>query len=175
MIACILLLATIAFLYINKQRIKHLHKEQLAAQQKLATELLAREQLQSLTQSLIQKTNLAEELQVQINQRSVSAERQGLTATLSSLTILTEADWEKFKSIFEQLYPGFFMNLRGKIPDISIAESRMAALARLQFPTSQVASILGISPNSVYKTRQRLRQRLRVDTDMEIDEFISSI
>ena len=175
MIACILLLATIAFLYINKQRIKHLHKEQLAAQQKLAAELLAREQLQSLTQSLIQKTNLAEELQVQINQRSVSAERQGLTATLSSLTILTEADWEKFKSIFEQLYPGFFMNLRGKIPDISIAESRMAALARLQFPTSQVASILGISPNSVYKTRQRLRQRLRVDTDMEIDEFISSI
>jgi len=171
----IILVSIIALLYVNRLRVKQKHKEQLVLQEKNAAEALAREQLQSVTQNLIEKTGLAEQLQRQLNNRTVSVERQELATTISNLTILTEADWEKFKSFFEELYPGFFLNLREKVSDITIAELRMAALTRLKLPTNHIASILGISPNSVYKTRQRLRQRLQLEGDDSIEEFIANI
>jgi DNA-binding CsgD family transcriptional regulator len=51
----------------------------------------------------------------------------------------------------------------------------MAALTRLHLSTSQIASILGISANSVYKTKQRLRQRLNIDPEIDIEEAIGKI
>ncbi|HSU28437.1 MAG TPA: tetratricopeptide repeat protein [Chitinophagaceae bacterium] len=174
-IALIVLISIIALLYINRLRIRHLHKEQLALQEKNATEQMAREQLQLVTQSLIEKSGLVEELQRQLNNRNVSAERQELTTTIANLTILTETDWDKFKSLFEQLYPGFFLNLQEKVTDITVAELRMAALTRLRLSTPQIASILGISTNSVYKTKQRLRQRLNLEGERDVEEAIANI
>ncbi|HKC35000.1 MAG TPA: tetratricopeptide repeat protein, partial [Chitinophagaceae bacterium] len=171
----IVLASIIALLYINRLRLRHRHKEQLALQQKNAAETMAREQLRLVTQNLMEKTSLADELQRQLNNKEVSAERQELASTISSLTILTETDWEKFKSLFEQLYPGFFMNLQEKVNDITLAELRMAALTRLRISTHQIASILGISANSVYKTKQRLRQRLNLPAESSIEEFIAGI
>lgn len=167
-IACIVLLGIAGFLYINKLRLNHLHKERLALQQKNAAEQQAREQLTALTQTLMERTALAEDLQAQVNRQSALEKKQDLLHTLSNLTILTEADWEKFKNLFEQLYPCFFVNLKERIPDISIAESRMAALSKLNFSTTQVASVLGISQNSVYKSRQRLRQRMGSVSETEL-------
>jgi len=172
-IVFIVLVSIIALLYINKLRIRYVHKEQMALQEKKAADLLAREQLQSLTQSLVEKANLVDELQLQLNNRNMSAERQELTSAISSLTILTDEDWNKFRSLFEQLHPGFFINLQERVADITQAEMRMAALTRLHLSTQQIATILGISANSVYKTKQRLRQRLGLDTDSSIEEAIT--
>ena len=58
------------------------------------------------------------------------------------------------------------------MPDITIAEQRMAALIRLHLTTRQMASLLGISPNSVNKTKQRLRQRFNLPADLNVEEFI---
>ena len=174
-IVLIILASIIALLYINRLRLKHLHKEHLAKQEKAAAEASAREQLDLLTQKIIEKTNLAEELQTQLNSRSQAIEQQQLAATISNLTILTEADWEKFKNLFEELYPGFFMNLQENVNDITLAELRMAALTRLHLSTNQIASILGISANSVYKTKQRLRNRLNLDPESNIEEVIAKM
>ena len=51
----------------------------------------------------------------------------------------------------------------------------MAALTRLDLSINQIASILGISPNSVYKTKQRLRQRLNVASEINIEEILAKI
>ena len=174
-IVLIILASIIAILYINRLRLKHVYKEHLANQEKAATETSAREQLELLTQKIIEKTNLVEELQKQLNSRSQAIEQQQLAATISNLTILTEADWEKFKKLFEELYPGFFMNLQEKVSDITLAELRMAALTRLHLTTNQIASILGISANSVYKTKQRLRNRLNLEADASIDNVIAKM
>ncbi len=49
----------------------------------------------------------------------------------------------------------------------------MASLIKLKVPAKKAAIILGISPNSVYKTRQRLRHRLGLSTDGELDDYFS--
>jgi DNA-binding CsgD family transcriptional regulator len=174
-IVLIILASIIALLYVNKMRLKHIHKEQLAQQEKAAAETSARDQLELLTRNMIEKTNLAEELQRRLNNRAQAIEQQELAATISNLTILTESDWEKFKKLFEQLHPGFFRNLQEKVPDITLAELRMAALTKLHLSTNQIAGILGISVNSVHKTKQRLRNRLNLNVESNIEDAISEM
>jgi DNA-binding CsgD family transcriptional regulator len=171
LLVAIVMLCIIAILVLNRQRQKLLHKKQMAEAESAA----AKEQLQLFTQNLIEKTNLIEQLQQQVNHRTFTVEQQDLISGISNLTILTEADWEKFKTIFEKIYPGFFIHLREKVSDITLAEQRMAALTRLHLSINQIASILGISPNSVYKTKQRLRQRLHLDPEKSIEEILTTM
>lgn len=174
-ILIIILLSVIALLYLNRQRLRSLYKENLAIQQQEAAEKLAREQLEMVTRNLIEKTQLAEELQRQLENREAAAGKEELAKTITDITILTEADWDKFRTLFEQLYPGFFYNLREKVGDITQAELRMAALTRLRLPAGQMATVLGISPNSVYKTKQRLRQRLNLDTEQSLETYLAAV
>jgi DNA-directed RNA polymerase specialized sigma24 family protein len=51
----------------------------------------------------------------------------------------------------------------------------MAALTRLQLTSKQMAAMLGISVDSVHKTRQRLRQRLQLGSDKNLDEYIAGM
>jgi hypothetical protein len=81
----------------------------------------------------------------------------------------------KFKILFEKIHPGFFARLKEKVADITIAEQRMAAFTRLHLSHRQVAGLLGISPGSVNKTKQRLRYRCNLPPEVNIEEFISRL
>jgi DNA-binding CsgD family transcriptional regulator/tetratricopeptide (TPR) repeat protein len=177
-IGIISLFTVIALLFLNRQRIKSNYTKQLALQQKEAAEaevVAAKEQMNLFTQNIIEKTNLIEKLEQQLHDKTLSAEQQQLIAELSHQTILTEDDWEQFKTLFEKIYPGFFISLKEKVSDITAAEQRMASLIRLHLSSRQMASMLGISPNSVNKTKQRLRQRLNGNHPNDLEELIATL
>ena len=185
LIASIIVLSFIVVLAVNRQRLKEKLKTEKAEQEKLRMEqeklmmeqeaASAKDQLKMFTENIIEKTNLIEKLESQIKGKEVTSEQHTIISELSHQTILTEEDWTKFKSLFEKIYPGFFINLKEKFPDITLAEQRMAALTRLQLTPKQMASMLGISVDSVHKTRQRLRQRLRIDPDNSLEEIMINI
>jgi DNA-binding CsgD family transcriptional regulator len=114
-------------------------------------------------------------LEQQVADKPLTDEQQQLANELSHQTILTEDDWEKFKTLFEKIYPGFFLKIKELIPDITVAEKRMAALTRLHLNTKQMASMLGISPDSVYKIRQRLRKRLLLNDEAATEAYLAKI
>jgi len=177
-LAAIAMCSIIAILIINGRRLRSAHKHQLALQQKQALEAeakAAKEQLKMFRKNVIEKTNLIERLQQQIHHDRVTAEQSQVIAALSHQTILTDEDWDKFKSLFEKIYPGFFLKLRQRASDITIAEQRMAALTRLHLTTKQMASMLGISADSVHKTRQRLRERFQISDSATLEELILDI
>src|SRR5687768_7138684 len=177
-IAAIVLVAIVGLLILNRQRLKSRYQRQLAFQQKVAAEkelAAAKEQLDMFTQSIIEKTNVIEQLEQQVANKPLTDEQHQLADELSRQTILTEEDWEKFKTLFEKIYPGFFLKLKEMIPDITVAEQRMAALTRLHLNTKQTASMLGISPDSVYKIRQRLRKRLQLDDEVTTETYLTKI
>ena len=133
------------------------------------------QQMELFRQSIIEKTSLIEKLQEQVEDKETTAEQLQILDELSRQTILTEDDWDKFKKLFEKIYPGFFMKLKERAIDITVAEQRMAALTRLHLTPKQMASMLGISPLSVHKTRQRLRQRLQITSENNLEETILSL
>ena len=174
----ILLLASVALLFSNKKRLQFKYKEELAQQLRLAAEAevgAAKEQLKMFTSNIIDKTSLIEKLEQQLQRKELSNEQQRMITEISNQTILTENDWEKFKHLFEKIYPGFFISLKETTPDITLAELRMAALTRLQLTSRQMAAILGISVDSIHKSRQRLRHRFHLTTESNLEEFITGL
>jgi len=184
-IASIVVLSFVAVLFVNRQRLKERLKTEKAEKEKLRMEqenlrmeqevASAKDQLKMFTENIVEKTTLIEKLESQIKGKEATSEQQTIIAELGRQTILTEDDWNKFKSLFEKIYPGFFINLKEKFPDITLAEQRMAALTRLQLTPRQMASMLGISVDSVHKTRQRLRQRLHISPGSSLEEIMVGI
>lgn len=177
LIALILLVAAIVLLLINRQRQKLKHKGEmdLAEKIKIQAEMeSARTQLKMFTQNIVEKSNFIEKLESQLNNKMATSEEKELIEDLSHQTILTEEDWLNFKMLFEKLHPDFFAKIK-QVDNITQAEQRMAALTLLHLTTKQMAAVLGISPNSVIKARQRLRHRLNLQTDQQAEEFINKL
>ena len=169
--------AAFGFLYFNRQRLKMRLRQQEALEAKSAAEAKAKaasEQLNDFTQRVLEKTNLVEKLQDELKQRELSEEQLHYINELSQHSILTDADWEQFKNLFEKVYPGFFIRLKNEVPDITIAEQRMAALSKLQVSAKEAATLLGISHNSVNKTRSRLRQRLGLHPEIDLETYFAA-
>ena len=178
LIAAIILFGVVGFLIITKQRLKAKLEVARAEQEKQRMQqemVFAREQLNMFTENIVEKTNMIEKLEEQVRDKTVSTEQQMLITELGQQTILTEDDWIKFKILFEKIYPTFFKQIKKTAPDITLAEMRMAALVLLQLTSKQTAAILGISVDSVHKTRQRLRQRLQLNSDINLDDYIAGI
>jgi tetratricopeptide (TPR) repeat protein len=178
LIVGILLVAVICIIAVNRQRLKEkIQKEQTEKEKQFVEQEVAsaREQLRMFTSSIVEKTSLIEKLEEQVRGKTASAEQQAIMNELSQQTILTQDDWTRFKLLFEKIYPGFFIQLKEKFPEITVAEQRMAALTKLRLTTKQVASMLGISVDSVHKSRQRLRQRLQISSDDSLDELVAQL
>jgi tetratricopeptide (TPR) repeat protein/DNA-binding CsgD family transcriptional regulator len=171
LIVALIMLTVIVFLYFNRMRLKQFHKDEIAKAELNS----AREQMEVFTTNIQEKTSLLEKLNEQIAIKEKSSEQNLLLQDIANHTILTEEDWNKFKSLFEKIYPGFFINLKKKAPDITVAEQRMAALTRLNITSRQMASMLGISVDSIHKTRQRLRSRLHMNGEESLEKAVAGL
>src|SRR6185295_12685571 len=177
-LVAILLLSVIGIIYVKQTKLKQRHREEIALKEKTIAETqlaAAKERMQQFTENIVEKSNLIEKLNQQLSGNDTNGETQQVLKELTNTTILTEGDWENFKKVFEKIYPRFFIYLKEKAPGITVAEQRMAALTRLQLTNRQMASMLGISVDSVHKTRQRLRQRLRISPESSLEEIMVSI
>jgi DNA-binding CsgD family transcriptional regulator len=177
-IVSMLLLCAIGLFIISRQRQKSKLKARFQQEEKRRIEQemeLAKAQLKMFTKSIIEKTNLIEKLESQMQNKLKTQEQQQLIEELSRQSILTEEDWLNFKALFEKLYAGFFEKINKHVTNITQAEQRMAALTLLHLTTKQMAAVLGISPNSVIKAKQRMRQRFNLQNDHEVESFIVSL
>jgi DNA-binding CsgD family transcriptional regulator len=158
-----------AWLYFNRQRLKYkvaLNEKQLAENEIKS----ANEQLELFTQTLLQKNEQIENLHQQLHSLQQTQEDE-----LIHQTILTDADWNRFKTLFEKAHPQFFERLKKNSPDITAAEIRLAALIKLNLDNKQMASMQGISVSSIRGYKTRLRQRLQISVDNDLDQFVKAI
>jgi len=186
-ILCVTLgfLAFLAFLFFSKQR--SLRKKDLEIFRQKQEVLTIKEQVKEAkiqqykreakahTQSLVEKNELIEKLNDQLVKLSNihQPEKEEAILELSKLHILTDSDWDKFKLIFERGYPGFLENLRIKIPNLTASERRLFILMKMNLSINQISSMLGISKDSVRKTRYRMRKKLDLGEDAELNQFVS--
>ena len=174
----ILLFSTILLLLINRQRQKLKYKRRIDQSEKIRIQgemVSARMQLKMFTQNILEKTNLVEKLEPQIKNPVVTDREKEFIDDLCRQNILTDEDWLNFKMLFEKTHPHFFEKINKQVNNITQAEQRMAALTLLHLSSKQMAACLGISPNSVIKSKQRLRQRLGLQTDQEVETFIAKL
>ncbi|NII29322.1 tetratricopeptide repeat protein [Pseudoflavitalea sp. X16] len=173
LLAGILLLLIAGWFYFRWQKQWHQSRQQqlMHQKEKAETEIKnAQEQLSGFTGHIVEKNELIEKLQQQLQLQNME-----INEGLLNQSILTENDWLRFKDMFDKANPGFINQLKLIAPDISTAEIRFAALTRLNLGNKHMASMLGIGTDAVRKTKSRLRQRLQLAADVELDDFIKSI
>ncbi len=141
-----------------------------------------RRQLEETATNLTEKSRLVDVLRdnldtlrqslgEQYHQRDV----QQSLAALYSMKILTEDDWNLFRIQFEQVHPGLINQYRKRFSDISDAELRLILLIKIGSRSREIANVLGISPESVNKTRYRLRKRLGLSENDRLEEFLEQM
>ena len=166
----VVLLINIHLLY-NRQHIKQKKQQQL----KEAELKASNEQMTLVTKTIAENLQLIDNLRKQIEQRNLDPAVKQNLETLKQKTILTEDDWEVFQNTFEKVYSGFFERLKKINPNITSAELRFASIIRLQMNNRQAGTMLGISQDSARKTRLRLRQRLNVTEESNLEQVIQSL
>ncbi len=140
--------------------------------QKASQELeTARLNLQKFTESIQEKNKLIEELEQKIGQGA----DHHLVQQLQQTTILTDEDWLRFKSLFEEVHGGFLYRLKEKYPAFSPAEIRFVSLAKLNFSTKEMAAALGVSPQSIRTNWYRIRRKLDLEESVTPEALVSAI
>jgi DNA-binding CsgD family transcriptional regulator len=137
--------------------------------------------LDEYLKSMVEKNELLEQFKTDVEDlkklkaKEIAEARIENIEILNKTTILTEDDWNKFKELFEQVYQGFFTRLKEKLPDLTQAEIRLVCLSKLKLDTKQMAGILGVSTDTIKKTRYRLRKKLGLSGEDNIEEIDISV
>jgi tetratricopeptide (TPR) repeat protein/DNA-binding CsgD family transcriptional regulator len=162
----------------NKKKLQlYDSREQLLHDEKVRTE----EQFNSYLDQLLEKNKVIEEFEKQIERMKAqpnSIEQEQSIETLEKLkqtTIITEDDWLRFRSLFEKVHKGFFVRLKEKYPDITPAETRLLALAKLNISNTQMAGMLGISKDSIRMTGYRFMKKINMAGETNLSEIVTSI
>ena len=134
----------------------------------------ARTMLTEYLQTMEEKSILLEELK-SLNDKETDQARLKNLEHLNKATIITDEDWNRFKQLFEQVHKEFLKRLKEKMPDLTQAEIRLVCLTKLNLGTKQMAGILGVSFETIRKSRYRLRKKLDLAEEDRIDDIVESI
>ena len=187
-------LVLVAYLFFRFQRLRFNQKqEKLERDQQLSKIELENARLREveLTQSLefknkeltsytvnfIRKNELIEKLKEKLDEIKKSLPDSKELSSLYSLVNQTtgiDRDWEDFKRTFENVHHNFFGRLLEKFPDLTQSELRLCALICLNLSIKEMASLMGISPDSVKTARYRLRKRFELKQEQNLTDFVIS-
>jgi hypothetical protein len=136
-----------------------------------------KKELEHFMVNFIEKTKLIHNLEQKLEafSKSIDVQNPNFDKNILELTqmkILTEENWTQFKTHFEKAYPGLINQIKETFENLSPAELRMFLLMKLNIDSKEIASILGISIDSVKKTRYRLKKKMDLKEEDHLDLFI---
>lgn len=138
-------------------------------------------ELTSFTLSLVQKNEIIIRLQQNIEELSKTAETAELKSKLRmlsksiDLSNQVEQEWINFRKHFDQVHPDFFIKLKLAYPTLTQSDIKLSTLLKLNLETKQIATILGISTDSVKVLRHRLKKKMGIPSNQSIDEYLESL
>lgn len=137
------------------------------------------EALEQSHQLLDLKNLMIQELEMQLTVKSeptnLPEDPSLLIEPLHNLKILTAEDWRKFRQLFDSRFPHFCTNLLIRFPKLTAAETRLLLLVKIGFDAFEISNILGITSSSVYTARYRLRKKLGLSEDGDLEKFIEGV
>ena len=126
--------------------------------------------VERLNQANDEKEKIAQEVKEFLTDKDKRQELETLTPY-----VLKESGEAKFRQHFELLYPLFLPRLREKVPSVTRREELLSMLIALKQDNKKIAELLSIEPRSVLMLRHRFRQKIGMDTEVSLENFIEDI
>lgn len=180
------------FIHRNRQRAALITKENelLIAKEKAAQlELRAnQQQLDAFTANILSKNQIISDLEARIsalsgptdtppindNDADTDDDNEENREKLANMKILTDGDWKLYLTYFTQVHKDFMARVDRDLPDLSAAELRLFMLLKQGFDSKNMADVLGISMAGIKKSRHRLRKRLNLNEEDNLEAFVQA-
>ena len=160
-LSAVIISAVVSLLFYQKRQ----HKAQIKkAGDKLAS--LIRE----LNQTNAEKEIISQEFEEIMSDKENRQEIETLTPS-----ILQKNGESRFRQRFELLYPLFLPRLRERVPTITRREELLSMLIVLKQDNKEIAELLAIAPRSVLMLRHRFRQKIGMNAEYSLENFIEEI
>jgi DNA-directed RNA polymerase specialized sigma24 family protein len=162
LIGLVLLMMGIA-IYIYKEQVKKYRLQNEALE-------TASKQLNDFARNISEKNALLELLEQQHGNETNETLQQ-----LRHSTILTDSDWEYFRDLFEKVHTGFLQRLKEKMPGLTPAETRFIVLSKLGLSGKEMAAMLGIGTDAIRQIRSRVKKKLNLQEESNLDDIVNHI
>ncbi|NKI32387.1 tetratricopeptide repeat protein [Croceivirga thetidis] len=155
---------------IAREKQEEIYKQEIAHKKK---------ELASQTLHLVQKNTFLEELKENLENLKSSPDKFKMEfrriVMLLKKEKASDKDWETFKTYFSEVHNDFDQKLKTLYADISEKEIRLAAFLRMNLTTKEIAATLNVLPDSILKSKYRLKKKLGLDKETDLTSFLSSL
>ncbi|WP_139230194.1 tetratricopeptide repeat protein [Lishizhenia tianjinensis] len=87
----------------------------------------------------------------------------------------SDKHWEQFIHHFDLANFEFFKRLKKAYPQLTQNEDKHCVFIKMKLSTKEVANIMGITPDSVKKARQRLKKKMGMQEMQEMKNYIETL
>jgi ligand-binding sensor domain-containing protein/DNA-binding CsgD family transcriptional regulator len=169
---------------IEKSQLKNDREESEAKVKELINEKFQTEidfknkELALSTMHIVQKNEtlakLREELDHAVKQTKDSEARTNIKKVIGILSDdqRLEDDWESFALHFDQVHTDFLRRLKEKYPQLSPKDLKLCAYLRMNLTTKDIAPLLNISVRGVEISRYRLRKKMNIGAEINLNDFM---
>jgi DNA-binding CsgD family transcriptional regulator len=174
----------------EEQQLKYLHELELEHNEKeiiqlrnerLETEVLYKNrELAAMTMHLYKRgrilTKIKEELSEATQMISVNTDRTSLNKLLKMIAEeeKREGDWEQFSVYFDEVHNSFLQKLKARYENLSPTDLKMSAYIKMNLSAKEIAQLMNITIKGVEIARYRLKKKLEVPADLNLNTFINN-
>ncbi len=155
---------------IEREKQEEIYKQEIEFKKK---------ELASQTLHLVQKNTFIQELKDNLEKIKRSPELFKVEFRRIVMLLKKESaedkDWEVFKSYFTEVHNNFDHKIKEVYPEATEKEMRLASFLRMNLSTKEIASMLNVLPESVLKSKYRLKKKLHLDKEVDLNQFLSDL
>jgi len=149
--------------------------------EKLQNELEFRDKELALsTMNLVQKNETINKLRMDLeslygnlNDAKIRKDIRKILGTINDDSRL-EDEWENFAIYFDRVHTNFLQRLNKEYPKLTNKDLKLSAYLRMNLNTKEIAPLLNISVRGVEVSRYRLRKKIELNPNVNLNEFMMS-
>lgn len=155
---------------ISREKQEAIYKQEIAYKKK---------ELASQTLHLVQKNTFIQELME--NLQSIKNSPEKFKMEFRRIVMLlkkenaSDKDWEVFKTYFSEVHNDFDQKLKTLSSEISEKEIRLAVFLRMNLTTKEIAATLNVLPDSILKSKYRLKKKLGLAKETDLTSFLNTL
>ena len=88
--------------------------------------------------------------------------------------LVQEDYWEQFQLAFNQSYQDFIQHIETTHPNLSSTDHRLCCFIKMRLRNKEIASILNVTVNGVEQSKYRLKKKVGLARDEDLNHYIQS-
>lgn len=138
-------------------------------------------ELLSQTSFIIQRNDLIIKIKDEVESFFEKYNNKALSPLVQKINVLlnknmdAEEDWKMFLIKFEEKHTGFFQRIKDIYPQLTANDLRLSACLRLNLDSKEIAALMNISVRAVENSRYRIRKKLSIPQNENLNEFFMKL